>query len=58
MNTIRRETQNSYTDKELLNLIKECLDDLDIVYEEKPGGFDVDKMLDPNILFKSTEMED
>ena len=47
---IREETVGSFTEAELLKMVKENLEKLGIAYEEKPGGFDGNFFLDPNIF--------
>lgn len=50
MANIRKETVGSFTEADLLKMVKENLDELGIAYEEKPGGFDGNFFLDPNIF--------
>lgn len=54
MSYIRKSVVDTLTDEELLQMVKSGLDELGIPYEEKPGGFGPDLMLDPSIF----EMED
>ena len=50
MTYIREETVGSFTEAELLKMVKENLDKLGIAYEEKPGGFGGSFFLDPSIF--------
>ena len=47
---IRKETVGSFSEAELLQMVKENLDELGIAYEEKPGGFGESFLLNPNIF--------
>lgn len=51
---IREETVGRFTKEELLQLVKNNLDELGIPYEEKPGGFGPGRLLDPDV-FQSVE---
>lgn len=50
MSYIRKSVVDTLTDEELLQMVKSGLDELGIPYEEKPGGFGPDLMLDPSIF--------
>lgn len=47
---MRKETVNEFSTNELLQMVKESLDELDIPYEEAPGGFGPGKLLDPAVF--------
>lgn len=51
---IRKETVGNFTKAELLQMVKENLDELGIAYEEKPGGFGGNFFLDPS-TFKTVD---
>lgn len=44
---VREETLDKFTDEQLLQMVKESLDELGITYEEGPGGFGDFLPLDP-----------
>jgi len=50
MSYIRKETVGSFTEAELLQIVKKNLDELGIAYEEKPGGFGDAFLLNPNVF--------
>jgi len=45
-----KETVNEFSTDELLQMVKESLDELGIPYEEAPGGFGPGKLLDPAVF--------
>lgn len=47
---IRKETIGNFTEAELLQMVKENLDELGIAYEEKAGGFGDNFFLDSSIF--------
>ena len=48
MSYIREETVGNFSKEYLLQLVKDNLDELGILYEEKPGGFCGDRLLNPD----------
>ncbi len=56
MSYIRKETFSDFPKEQLLQMVKECLNELDIPYEEKPGGFGVERLIDPDV-FESMDLE-
>ena len=51
MGYIREETIGNFTDEELLQMVKDGLDELSIAYEEKPGGLGNFLRLDPAEIY-------
>lgn len=47
MALIREETVQNYSDSELLQMVRETLEEMGLPYEEKPGGFGFDKLMAP-----------
>ena len=54
MQNIRTKTIGNFSDKELLEITKRCLEDLGIPYEEKPGGFGPSPFLNTDDLKQKT----
>lgn len=50
---IRKETIGNFTEAELLQMVKENLDELGIAYEEKAGGFGGNFFLDQSVFATS-----
>lgn len=50
MEYMRKKTVSNFSKEQLLQMVKECLNELDIPYAEEPGGFGVEKLLDPTVL--------
>lgn len=50
MSKVRNETVNHFSKEELLQLVKDNLDQLGIAYEDKPGGFGPGPLLDPQVF--------
>lgn len=50
MAEVRKGVTENFTEEELLRMVKENLDKLGIMYEEKPGGFGDSFFLDPGIF--------
>jgi hypothetical protein len=50
MPKVRKENINHFSKEELLQLVKDHLDQLGIAYEGKPGGFGPGPLLDPQVF--------
>lgn len=50
MDFIREEAIGNFTREELIKMVKDCLEELKIAYEEKPGGFGGLIELDPSVF--------
>lgn len=47
----REETISKFSEEELLEMVKQELNELDIPYKNEPGGFQIDgNWLEPNIF--------
>lgn len=49
MSQVRKSTVEEISHEELFALVKTSLDEVELSYEEKPGGFGPGPMLDPSI---------
>lgn len=47
---VRKETVGNFSEEELLQMVKDSLEELGIAYEEKPGGFGEGPFLDPGVF--------